>query len=603
MMTYGTNNQQITPPHHHTQDLTICGDKTSGRRIRHGLRQKMPSRLRALAVMAVMVFGGVAWGQTVTFESGDISALGAIGSVTNNSTYPWIITNTSQGSGHHGTYCIKSGNSGVASSTSEISVTVNFTNAGTISFLGGIWGEGSNYDVCKFYIDGGQQFSYGNRQTWETYSYDVTAGSHTFKWSYTKGGSVNNTGDAFFVDDIVVDMSSCAKPTSLAVSAITATSATVSWAAGESETNWVVEYSTNSDFSSAASFNVSGTPSTNLTDLTPYTTYYVRVKAICGGDESSWRTTNFKTALGIPFCEEFETSSIPAEWSQYTGLVNDVLNGTTLTNGGSWNFSNTNALGAYHARLNIYGTSCKYWLVTPELELTGGVELTFDLALTDFAYADPIEDNTAQADDRFVVLIQVNGTWTILREWNNSGSSYRYNNISSTGQNISIDLSSYAGRTVKVAFYGESTVTSNGDNDLHIDNVCFNTSCTPPSMTLSGGNLTCTLGGSCTGRTLTTNSSGTQHWTSSDPSVATVDPSTGAVTMVGAGSTTITVNVDAAGSYCARTASYTLTVKCPTIQAPTVEGGYRCDEGMVNLSATPGSGGTTCHWYTTESGG
>ena len=91
--------------------------------------------------------------------------------------------------------------------------------------------------------------------------------------------------------------------------------------------------------------------------------------------------------------------------------------------------------------------------------------------MTDYGNSDPIEDNTAQADDRFAVVIYADDAWTILREWNNSGSLDVYNNIATTGQYVTVDLSAYGTKTVKFAFYGESTVSNNGDNDLHIDNV------------------------------------------------------------------------------------------------------------------------------------
>ena len=120
-------------------------------------------------------------------------------------------------------------------------------------------------------------------------------------------------------------------------------------------------------------------------------------------------------------------------------------------------------------KLNIYGSGTRYWLVTPEF--TASQDLTFDLALTDYYNANPIEDDTAQDDDRFVVLVYADEAWHILREWNNSGSTYVYNDISNTGENVSIALTDYYGMDVKIAFYGESTVSNNGDNDLHIDNV------------------------------------------------------------------------------------------------------------------------------------
>ena len=69
--------------------------------------------------------------------------------------------------------------------------------------------------------------------------------------------------------------------------------ATLSWTENGSATNWVLEYGTAADFTGATSVPVSGTPSHNLTGLTPETKYYARVKANCGGDdgESGWSNT------------------------------------------------------------------------------------------------------------------------------------------------------------------------------------------------------------------------------------------------------------------------------------------------------------------------
>ena len=101
-----------------------------------------------------------------------------------------------------------------------------------------------------------------------------------------------------------------------------------------------------------------------------------------------------------------------------------------------------------------------------------------DLALT--AYL-PDGSNTSPAtgtcdDDRFAVLIYADNKWHILREWNNTDSEYVYNNIATAGATISgINLSEYYGKTVQLAFYCESTISGNGDNDIHIDNVAFGT--------------------------------------------------------------------------------------------------------------------------------
>ena len=58
----------------------------------------------------------------------------------------------------------------------------------------------------------------------------------------------------------------------------------------------------------------------------------------------------------------------------------------------------------------------------------------------------------------------------ILREWNNTGSEYIYNDIPHTGENVTIPLTDVDGMFF-IAFYGESTLSSDGDNDLMVDNV------------------------------------------------------------------------------------------------------------------------------------
>ena len=316
------------------------------------------------------------------------------------------------------------------------------------------------------------------------------------------------------IDDIAItEAPTCFKPTGLTYSNVYGHGATLSWLLNdETQTAWDVQVATDADFEEVVQLieNVNNHENYVLSGLDPETHYYVRVRANCGGgDVSDWsNTVNFTTTVACPaptgfaaselsgytaklnwtgysenytvsyrtaataigFFEAFNTSGIPTGWTQYSGLVDEVLAGTAqLTSGSNWGPS-SHGLGAYNAKLNIYGTSRKNWLVTPEVTLENGYNLDFDLALTDYGNSDPIEDPTAQADDRFVVLIYADEAWTILREWNDASSEYVYSTIATTGEHVSINLSAYVGKTVKIAFYGESTV-SGGDNDMHIDNV------------------------------------------------------------------------------------------------------------------------------------
>ena len=111
----------------------------------------------------------------------------------NDDTYPWTIVD-----GH-----IQSGNTGVANSSSTISVIVSFSADGIVEFDAECMGEGTStyYDHCDFNIDGVTQLNVGaNISGWNHYTFDVTAGLHTLTWSYTKDSSVNPTGDYFAID-------------------------------------------------------------------------------------------------------------------------------------------------------------------------------------------------------------------------------------------------------------------------------------------------------------------------------------------------------------------------------------------------------------------
>ena len=220
----------------------------------------------------------------------------------------------------------------------------------------------------------------------------------------------------------------------------------------------------------------------------PNTTYDFRVKQYCtNGYESDWAYTSFTTFAEVPFTESFEATSIPDHWQIYSGLLNDVMAGTAqLTpTTGYWRFDTINGVFDNHAFLNIYNSNRKHWLVMPQVEMEENCQLSFELALTKYSGTLQPVDPTQQDDDRFVVLASTDGgsTWTILREWNNTGSPYVYNNIPPTGKDVAINLTEYQDANLMIAFYGESTVYGNGDNNLHIDNVSIDyiPPCAPPT--------------------------------------------------------------------------------------------------------------------------
>lgn len=260
-------------------------------------------------------------------------------------------------------------------------------------------------------------------------------------------------------------------PTGLAAGSITATGATLSWTAGADETKWDIVYGTVNDATSLSntSEEISTTPSKALTGLTANTKYYFFVRAKKGEEVSSWVSTNFTTTFGVPFTETFGSSSMPTGWVKYSGNMDNVLAGTATltTDAGNWNIANRGISG-YHPVLNLY-SAYSGWIVTPTIELTTNNEVSFKLAYSKYNSTNAATDGT---NNRFAVLITTdNGeNWTKLAEWNNSGSSRVLSDVSASGDDVSINLSTYNNSTVKIAFYAENSA-SGGDNDIHIDDV------------------------------------------------------------------------------------------------------------------------------------
>ena len=112
---------------------------------------------------------------------------------TNDATYPWVVEN----------HTLKSGNGSQGSKTSTIQATYNFTNPGKISFSYRISSE-SGYDKGYFSIDNVTKINGISGSSNGTFTANVDAGTHTFKWWYSKDHSVNGGEDAFFIDNIVI---------------------------------------------------------------------------------------------------------------------------------------------------------------------------------------------------------------------------------------------------------------------------------------------------------------------------------------------------------------------------------------------------------------
>ena len=100
-----------------------------------------------------------------------------------------------------GIYSAKSGNI-THNQNTQLYITLDVLNADEISFYIKVSSE-SGYDFLRFYIDETLQGEWSGYIDWGEESYFVTPGSHTFKWQYTKDGSVSTGSDCSWIDFII----------------------------------------------------------------------------------------------------------------------------------------------------------------------------------------------------------------------------------------------------------------------------------------------------------------------------------------------------------------------------------------------------------------
>ena len=299
-----------------------------------------------------------------------------------------------------------------------------------------------------------------------------------------------------YMDDVTLEeLPSCFEVSDLAVSGVTSSSVTLQWT---DDMNPNASYSIYIVDSLVG--NATGSTFT-VTGLLPNTTYNFGVESNCPDGDGTVITVSATTScapVALPFGEDFSaTLSSDACWRGASNITADsALNGgvLTLTSNSQWTYcgAESNGLPGGHYRVNIYGSSCKKWMITPEIDFSNATSplLTFDAAFTEYsssssAPASGFEENASQ---KFMVLITTNNcqTWTLLSDINLASLA------SSSYLTQYVDLSAYAGDTVRIALYGQSLVAG-GDNNLHVDNILIEEStgdlCLPVTM-LTASNIT-----------------------------------------------------------------------------------------------------------------
>ena len=110
----------------------------------------------------------------------------------------WTISSTQFNTG--GSFSAQSG-SGIHSSISDMELNITIASSQTLTFFLRISSE-SGWDFLRFYINGTLQNSWSGTTAWTQVSYNLTAGTYTFRWRYEKDSSASSGEDKVYIDDV-----------------------------------------------------------------------------------------------------------------------------------------------------------------------------------------------------------------------------------------------------------------------------------------------------------------------------------------------------------------------------------------------------------------
>ncbi len=214
--------------------VTIDVNLTVGSNVEIGSTYEIPYLLNAghyaIDGSYIVTVGNIVEG----FETGDFSMYNwQFGGSAN-----WVIVTGEANSGDH------SAKSGSISNSqqSDLILTVDILANGVVSFYKKVSSE-SNYDKLHFYIDNAEQDNWSGEVAWSMESYAVTTGTHTFKWSYTKDGSVSNGSDCAWVDDIQfppTNVTSALDPVNNLEATISGNNVSLTWDAASGATAYII---------------------------------------------------------------------------------------------------------------------------------------------------------------------------------------------------------------------------------------------------------------------------------------------------------------------------------------------------------------------------
>ncbi|SDX36165.1 GEVED domain-containing protein [Aequorivita viscosa] len=278
---------------------------------------------------------------------------------------------------------------------------------------------------------------------------------------------------------------SCLSPLALTADAIAATTADVSWTAGDTETAWNISWGTpgytpgDGDLGTASV----GTTTYQITGLTASTRYDVYIQANCGGDVSDWvgpvSFTTTQIPAVLPYLDDFSTNQFSFvngtqtnKWAYGTAAGNPGSSIYISNDNGTTNAYTTNASSVTQAYRDISipsdATSAEFsfdWQATGE-----GTTYKYDYLrvwMVPTSFSPTAGSQITAAADR----IKVGSDFNLGSGW-------------TTYQNTTLDLSTFAGQTMRLVFEWRNDSSGGAQPPAAIDNISLEIPTCPAPLDL-----------------------------------------------------------------------------------------------------------------------
>lgn len=313
------------------------------------------------------------------------------------------------------------------------------------------------------------------------YVEDLTAQTGVLQFAiWGSDGAVDDAEDYdFHVGKFRVrEIPSCLDPSALMLADLTDSGVNFSWTENGTATMWDVEL-----VDVTAGGSATGTPTTAATmdnplaisGLVEQNDYELYVRAICGGDTSTWvgpiAFTTPCSIVSVDYVADMSLNVPDACWSEAGS--GEVADGPMALGASDWRqgrgFTDLDGNPVDSNTLNLWQSVDREWLISPsfDLDALGDVGLLVTVAVTNYSFSgisDATDTDTMGSDDEVQLLMtNDNGaTWTNITTWNVG------NQPDVTGTNYVFDMTGMTGAVQFALFGSDGASDDTEDYDFHV---------------------------------------------------------------------------------------------------------------------------------------